>query len=526
MSRLACVLVSNFLAAVAVRSDPALRDRPLGIVTGAPPATRVIDANDAARERGVLPPMNEAEARTRCPGLLTRPASPEGVASARHALLEAAQAVSPRIEDAAPGLVFVDVAGLTRLFGDDAAVGARLIRLATRVGLSPRVGIAGTRMAARVAAERATARVAVVAPGEEPAVLAPAPLAVLALPDDVARTLARWGVTTLGELAALPRDGIADRLGPAGLRAHEQALGRDREPFRPYVPPPFWEEVQGLDWEIDTLPALDVALERVLGRLGQRLEAAHVATDALALQLGLASGARDDRTIPLAHPMVDVASMLIVLRTALEARPPEAAVVRIALSARTVPARPTPRGLWEPPAPAARDLRAVLARLVALVGVETVGAPRLIYSHRGQFEMGGLDGPPKPPALRRSATAGEISPRRSARSASSVAAVADEGRGEARIALRRVQPGRTIGVEWEAADERGMREIRPVRICLDGRAWTRVLAAAGPWRVSGEWWDVHGWARDEWDVALADGTLWQVARDHASGDWILEGLYD
>ena len=34
----------------------------------------------------------------------------------------------------------------------------------------------------------------------------------------------------------------------------------------------------------------------------------------------------------------------------------------------------------------------------------------------------------------------------------------------------------------------------------------RVITSAGPWRASGDWWDVDGWARDEWDVALGDGT--------------------
>jgi protein ImuB len=53
-----------------------------------------------------------------------------------------------------------------------------------------------------------------------------------------------------------------------------------------------------------------------------------------------------------------------------------------------------------------------------------------------------------------------------------------------------------------------------------------VVTCAGPWRLSGEWWDVGGWARDEWDVALDDGTLCRIALDLRAGGWFLDAVYD
>ncbi len=52
------------------------------------------------------------------------------------------------------------------------------------------------------------------------------------------------------------------------------------------------------------------------------------------------------------------------------------------------------------------------------------------------------------------------------------------------------------------------------------RAW------AGPWRLSGAWWDTDGWAREEWDALLADGTLCRLAYDRVASAWLLEGIYD
>jgi protein ImuB len=54
----------------------------------------------------------------------------------------------------------------------------------------------------------------------------------------------------------------------------------------------------------------------------------------------------------------------------------------------------------------------------------------------------------------------------------------------------------------------------------------RVLACAGPWRGSGEWWDARAWARDEWDVALSDHTLCRLSWDRVAGGWLLDGVYD
>src|SRR4029453_4293459 len=165
------------------------------------------------------------------------------------------------------------------------------------VGRTAAGGWGGSRAAARLPAARASGPVTVVAEGRERAALAGAPLATLTLSPDLAETLARWGVRTLGELAALPRAGLTARLGPAGLRAHELALGLDHDPFRPWTPPPFWEEAQGLEWEIDSLGVLAGVLETVLDRLCKRLASAALAADALEVRLGLASGGHHARDV-------------------------------------------------------------------------------------------------------------------------------------------------------------------------------------------------------------------------------------
>lgn len=497
MKQFAVVWVPFFAAAVEERCEPRLRDSPLAVVTGAPPAARVADANAAAREHGVAPGMTETEARARCASLVTRPVSAERVRSARCTLLEAAHAVSPRVEDVAPGLVDVDASGLDRLVGDARQVGEELARRARLVGFTATVGVARTRAVARVAA-RLGHRVSVVAPGEEASFLAGVRLAVLDFPEDLRATLAEWGVRTAGELAALPRDALAARLGAPGLDAHDVVLGIDGAPFRPWSPPPFYQEAQGLDWEVDRLDALVPVLRDLLGRLCARLEGGDVHADALTVQLALTGRRVDDRQIVLAAPIRDAALMLALAKLDLEARPPGAAVTGIAVSVHVVHARVVTGGLWDAPAPASRDLASVLARVAALVGPDAVGAAAPIDTHRPDAFVLVPFAPPD--------------------------GGADDHGGEPTLALRRLRPPRGIAVETTP-------DGRPARIGWDasaapGARSSRVVRCAGPWRHSGEWWDVGAWAHDEWDAALPDGIVCRLVHDRVTDRWVVEGIYD
>ena len=68
----------------------------------------------------------------------------------------------------------------------------------------------------------------------------------------------------------------------------------------------------------------------------------------------------------------------------------------------------------------------------------------------------------------------------------------------------------------------------PVRVTTGrrGLAGGRVDRLAGPWRTSGQWWASSAWDRDEWDARLADGIVYRLSRDRASGRWAVEGIVD
>src|SRR5205085_3747465 len=154
---------------------------------------------------------------------------------------------TPRVEGISLDEAFLDVAGARRLLGPPAAIGAAIRgRIRDQMGLPASVGVATCRMIAKMASEAAkpTASPAgavpgpgvfVVEPGGELAFLHPHPVRALwgVGPATHAR-LERFGVVTVGDLAALPVATLIGALGPAaGRHLHELAWARDPRPVLP-----------------------------------------------------------------------------------------------------------------------------------------------------------------------------------------------------------------------------------------------------------------------------------------------------
>jgi hypothetical protein len=57
-----------------------------------------------------------------------------------------------------------------------------------------------------------------------------------------------------------------------------------------------------------------------------------------------------------------------------------------------------------------------------------------------------------------------------------------------------------------------------------GRLAGEVRAALGPWRGAGDWWKPEAWAAETWQVELAAGGLYLLAR--TAGGWSVEGMLD
>jgi protein ImuB len=438
-------------------------------------------------------------------------------------LLEIALRHSPSVEDGGQGIVYLDLDGLERLWGSEREIAARLHGAACERGAAVRVGVAGSRAGARFAA-RAGGDVTIVPPGLDARWLGPAPLALLGLDPQMAVRLGRWGIRTLGELADLPSRGLAERLGGEGLRLQRLARGEDPTPLRLWTPPPVFEESADCPWGVEALEPLGDLFAGLAEMLCARLRRHELSADAFEWTCRLADRTVHEGDCAPAAPLADSTAAAALLRASLAARPPGAAVEVITLRARPVRVGNVQPRLDEPPRPSPRLLTVALARLAALVGARGVGSPVILDTHRPdahrvtQFLLPS----PQPSPLRGEGARKPSKENRNplphrGRGQLEPSPLRGEGwvRGGSILSVRRIRPPRSVEVTVTAA--------APAHLRTAGLAG-RIIAGAGPWRVSGEWWTEAPFVQDEWDVELDDGTLCRLARDGRG--WRLEAIYD
>lgn len=261
---MACVLIPRFSLRVAggdLREPCALAPPP-----GAP---RVLgEVSGPAEALGVAAGMALGEALARCPELRLIAADPARAAELWERLLVRLEGVGAAVESERMGEAFFELDGLVGIHGGETAGVLAAARAAA--GRAARLGAAPGRFASLSAAERG---VPIVSPSELRTFLAPLPVGSLRgrLEEEGPRAarlladLARLGLATLGELAALSRGQVADRFGAPGLRALALARGED-EPLRARAPR------EELDCELELPEAIaGELLERALVLLVERL---------------------------------------------------------------------------------------------------------------------------------------------------------------------------------------------------------------------------------------------------------------
>jgi DNA polymerase-4 len=140
---------------------------------------------------------------------------------------------TPLVEPISIDEAFLDVTGSLRMFGDGAAIGRQIKdHVRASVGLTISVGVATTKLVAKIASDlRKPDGLVVVPPGDEATFLAPLPITRLwGVGEKSAIALREYGVRTIGDLAALPDDLLARRFGKFGASLGMRARGRDEDP--------------------------------------------------------------------------------------------------------------------------------------------------------------------------------------------------------------------------------------------------------------------------------------------------------
>jgi protein ImuB len=348
---------------------------------------------------------------------------------------------------------------------------------------------------------------------------------------EILAILHKWGIHTLGQLAALDKEQLGARLGPEAVRMWERANGQSNRVLKLIRPPESFEENFEFEHEIETAQPLLFMLRRFLEQLAVRLSAIYLVAKKLTLRITFSKSRQDEppvagkqvyeRVFKIPQPTNDVDLLFRMLQTHLENFRSKHPILVVALSAEPIKPAREQFGLFETILRNPQQLSETLARLTALLGADRVGTPVLEETHRPDaFRMEPFCSTGFEAVGHAGAAACKRNGRQDARLPHS-----QDGCAPLRPALRRFRPAVTASVLRD--------ENKSAHVC-SSEIQGKIVEQRGPYLLSGTWWSEKSWARAEWEVQLQGGELVRCHESDpptpsygvARGIWKVDGVYD
>jgi len=237
--RILHVDLDAFFVSVERRDRPELVGVPV-VVGGRPDSRGVVScASYEARKYGLHAGMPLSRAQRLCPQAIFLEGDYHRYGEASNAFQAILADFSPDLEVVSIDEAYLDITGSEYLFGPPKELGRKLkARVRSELGLPASVGIASCKVVAKVASDRAKPDGLVEVPaGQEAAFLSPLPVGDLPFAGRTTEaTLRRLGITTIGQLAAVPPEHLRAIFGVHGIGLHRFANGIDERPVAPPGP--------------------------------------------------------------------------------------------------------------------------------------------------------------------------------------------------------------------------------------------------------------------------------------------------
>ncbi|MDR7537748.1 MAG: DNA polymerase Y family protein [Armatimonadota bacterium] len=341
MERLACVDIPALPLQIVQEDHPDWRPHPVAVVAEDRPQSPILWANRRARNSGVAPGMIYASALALVPQLRAAPLSPARVAGVVDDIAGRLRAFSPEVEPSPdePGVFWVNVAGLDRLYASLKAWADAVQADLARMGFTASVAVGFTRFGTYAAARVARGVRVFADPDEERGEAGRVALAHLAvIPPQALAALHQLGVRSVNAFVRLPAEGLLERFGSQLYRLHRMARGDLWTPLQPEVPAdPVRRAVLLDDPERDAARVLFL-IKRLLHPVLAALAARGQALAACKVRLRPEGQPWREECVRPAAPTLDVVQVLDLVRLRLESVELTSGVVEIELEASGSPA--------------------------------------------------------------------------------------------------------------------------------------------------------------------------------------------
>ena len=262
-----------FFAAVEQLDHPEWRGKP--VIVGGDPSRRgvVSTCSYEARVYGVRSAMPSARAAALCPDAIWAPSRFERYHEIAAQVREIFASETPLMQPVSIDEAYLDVTPGRFTAEDPVAIAERIRSRIAELGVTASVGISASKSVSKIASDfRKPDGLTVVRPGEEAAFLAPLPVrAMPGIGPKSADRLAKLGIDTLGDLAALDDETAMQVLGSHGPGVAARARGIDTRSVHDNQPVKSVSNERTFAEDVRTVREVASALDALCAKVGQRL---------------------------------------------------------------------------------------------------------------------------------------------------------------------------------------------------------------------------------------------------------------
>ena len=328
---IACIIITHLRAKAEMKRQPDLADKPAVIVerrySGAGPA--VVDRFPNAPPVAVGLSLEKAVSLEA--SIVALEADEPHYRQVFNGVVSALQGVSDRVERDDLGVAYARTDGLERLYRGEAGVACALLK-ATPEHLGARVGVAEGKFPAFVAALSSPPLGASRVPEDAAGFLAPVSVDLLPASPDVRARMRRFGLHTMGDVAAMSEAAVVDQFGAEGRRIWMLCNGADDTPL---VPLPHEESIVehiSMPFSSTSTEMLLTALDALLKRAWSRPDLKGRNVGAASIRCGVFGAPAWEKTINFKRPPASWEGASFAVRSLLETDRPNVPIEDVTLT--------------------------------------------------------------------------------------------------------------------------------------------------------------------------------------------------
>jgi len=327
--KILCLLLPHFPLMCEALRNPAVKGRSTVITHGSSSQKLVLDYSPELEGLQRDMPIQQALARHGGAELLS--ADMPYYRSVFTGLLDALEGISPLVEGAELGCVYIGVDGLQLIYPDDGSLIDAAFRVVPDV-FAPQTGMAGNKFLAYLTARRCPPGGRQVLTGDVEDFLRGLTCDVLPVSMKSKEKLRQFGLDTLGQIAALPPGPLLSQFGTEGKKIHNLARGYDDTPLYPRMMEEVIEESTTLSSVTVSLESLLVSLEELLGKVFARISRVGLGVRTLTVWTRTWNAEQWERTVRFKEPAMDIKTVINRIKRVMEEYPQPGPVEQIGLN--------------------------------------------------------------------------------------------------------------------------------------------------------------------------------------------------